>query len=332
MTPAPLLDVENLSASLPTDRGLVHAVSGVSFSVMPGKTLAIVGESGCGKSMLGRAIMGLLPKGAVISDDCVIRFEGRPLQRRAPNAPRPIIGKDIAMVFQDPMTSLNPVMTVGGQITEGIIHHLRASKKDAHVRAMALMTEVGINMPRRRFDQYPHQLSGGLRQRVAIAIALACRPELIIADEPTTALDVTVQADILDLLSRLQAEKNMTMILISHNLGVVAGRAHDTAVMYAGKLVEMAPTPLLFRETRMPYTHALLSAIPRLTDPPHAHLNAIDGMPPDLIAPPAGCGFAPRCQRADRRCHETAPPMGDDNGSGHRYACWHPINSGSDTQ
>jgi oligopeptide/dipeptide ABC transporter ATP-binding protein len=231
----------------------------------------------------------------------------------------------MAMVLQDPMTSLNPLMRVGRQIVEGMVHHLGVSAREANTRAVERLIEVGIGMPRRRCRQYPHALSGGQRQRVAIAIALACRPRLLIADEPTTALDVTVQAGILDLLTRLQEKTGMAMILITHDLGVVSGRAHETAVMYAGKLVEIAPTRQLFMSPRMPYTGALLAATPRLSDPPHRVLDAIDGSLPDPLRPPIGCAFAPRCHRAAGRCKRASPPLRGDSCAGHRYACWYPL-------
>jgi peptide/nickel transport system ATP-binding protein len=320
-----LLQVENLHAFLPSLRGLVRAVDGISFTVAPGETLGLVGESGCGKSMLARAIMGLLPRGAAVSQGAVIGFQGRDLLTLSPKALRRIIGKEMAMIFQDPMTSLNPVMKAGRQIAEVAVHHLSIDKHTARERALTLLREVGISMPERRYHHYPHQLSGGLRQRVAIAIALACEPKLLIADEPTTALDVTVQAEILDLLAALQEQKGMAMMLITHDLGVMAGRTHATAVMYAGKIVEMAMTSRLFNHTAMPYTRALMDAVPRLADPPHTQLKAIAGQPPNLIDPPAGCRFAPRCGRALPRCKQEAPGLKRIDGQPHWFACWNPL-------
>ncbi len=329
--PTPLLSVENLYAHLPTSRGVVHAVDGVSFSIDQGKTLGVVGESGSGKSIMCRALLGLLPPGALMPGEVRIRFDGQDLNGLSEKELRRIRGKEIAMIFQDPMTSLNPVMTVGGQVAESLRHHLKTKRKQARERAVELLRIVGVPTPEERVDQYPHQLSGGLRQRVAIAIALACEPKLLIADEPTTALDVTVQADILDLLAREQARRDMAMILITHDLGVAASRTHEIAVMYAGKIVERSSTSELFSGTRMPYTRALMDAIPRLVDPPHTRLKTIDGQPPDLIHPPRGCRFAPRCQRAEPRCEKKEPALVGRNGCGHRthwFACWRPISVG----
>ena len=321
----PLLAVENLRTVIPTRGGRVHAVDGVSFALEPGKTLGVVGESGCGKTMMARSIMGLLPRNAIMPPETRIEFLGENLVGLPGPQMRSILGKDIAMIFQDPMLSLNPVIKVGRQITEVLHHHLKMDKPAARDRGIKLLRQVGIPMAERRFNHYSHQLSGGLRQRVAIAIALACEPQLLIADEPTTALDVTVQTDILDLLAKLQAEKRMAMILVSHDLGVVAGRTHKTAVMYAGKIVEQAATAELFKHTAMPYTRALMDAIPRLTDPPHTRLQAIGGNPPDLIDPPPGCRFAPRCSRAKDLCRQKEPELKHIEGQNHRFACWYPL-------
>jgi peptide/nickel transport system ATP-binding protein len=229
------------------------------------------------------------------------------------------------MIFQDPMTSLNPVMKIGRQVTEVLIHHLKMDKQIAKDRAIELLELVGVPLAERRFYQYPHQLSGGLRQRVAIAIALACEPQILIADEPTTALDVTIQAEILDLIAKLQKEKHMAMILISHDLGVVAGRTHETAVMYAGKIVEQAPTHELYDNIYMPYTRMLIDAIPRLSDPPKKVLQTIGGQPPDLIDPLPGCQFAPRCPKAAQRCQHQEPTLDPIAGTNHKVACWYPL-------
>jgi peptide/nickel transport system ATP-binding protein len=326
----PLLKVTRLQALLPTPRGLVRAVDRVSFELAPGRTLGIVGESGCGKSMLARAIMGLLPPSAIVSPGSTIQFDGHSLIGMPGPQLRTIVGRQMAMIFQDPMTTLNPVMTIGRQVAEVVRHHLKASWKRANQRACDLLERVGIPMAAQRADHYPHQLSGGLRQRVAIAIALACDPKLLIADEPTTALDVTVQAAILDLLARLQLETRMAMILITHDLGVVAGRTHETAVMYAGRFVEHAPTAILFKQMGMPYTRALMAAIPRLADSPHKTLQAIDGQPPDMVDPPAGCRFAPRCWRVRQQCTAHEPALQPVDGSGHRLACWFPLDPEKD--
>lgn len=323
----PLLEVKDLQALLPTRRGIVKAVDKVSLVLNPGRTLGIVGESGCGKSMLAKAIMGLLPARSIVPTESIVNFQGQNLVRMKKTQKRRIIGREIAMIFQDPMTSLNPVMKVGRQISEVLCHHLKVSKQTAHRRAITLLDLVGIPMANRRADQYPHQLSGGLRQRVAIAIALACGPKLLIADEPTTALDVTVQAAILDLLASLQQEKQMAMILITHDLGVVAGRTDEAAVMYAGKIVEHAATNELFKQMRMPYTHALMAAIPRLVNRPHTRLLAINGQPPDMVDMPPGCRFASRCWKKQPLCIESEPALKRINGRGHRLACWYPLES-----
>ncbi len=275
-----LLNVKDLQAVLPTRHGPLKVVDQVSFSLHRGRTLGLVGGSGSGKSMLAKAIMGLLPLDALVSPNSVVEFKGRNLLNLTAKQKRRIIGHEIAMVFQDPMTSLNPVMKIGKQISEVLRCHLKVSRAMAGKRAVELLDSVGILSPELRAGQYPHQLSGGLRQRVAIAIALSCGPKLIIADEPTTALDATVQAGILDLLGRIQEERQMGMILISHDLGVVAGRTHETAVMHAGKIVEHAPTDELFRHMQTPYTRSLMAAVPRISDPPHTKLQTMSGQQP----------------------------------------------------
>ncbi len=318
-----VLDVRNQKTSFVTGRGMLAAVDGVSFTLERGKTLGVVGESGSGKSVLSRSIMRLLPGNALVPADSRVVLNGKDLTRLDEGALRRLRGPEMAIVFQDPMTSLNPVLTIGKQIMEVLTFHLGMPKRAARVRAVELLKAVGLPQPDVRVDQYPHQLSGGMRQRVAIAIAIACDPDLLIADEPTTALDVTVQAEILDLLQRMVRERNMAMILITHDMGVVAGRCDEVAVMYAGRIVEQAPVRDLFRNTRMPYTAALLSSIPRVTDPPHRRLDAIEGRPPDLINPPPGCPFAPRCKLADAACDAAVPEL---DGTGqHRYACIRPL-------
>ena len=319
-----LLSIEGVSVSLPTPRGALRAVDNVDLSLEAGRTLGIVGESGCGKTMLSRAVLQLLPKSARLSGR--VMFAGRNLASLAPEALRRMRGPELAVVFQDPMTSLNPVLTIGTQIVETLQAHLGMEAPEAARRGIELLAAVSIPAPEQRTRQYPHQLSGGMRQRVAIAVALSCEPKLLIADEPTTALDVTVQAQILDLLAREQQRRHMAMILITHDLGVVAGRTDEVAVMYAGRVVERAPTRTLFANMRMPYTAALLAAIPRLDAPPHTRLPAIVGRPPDPTRPLQGCSFSPRCRYADSRCEESKPPLADPERAGALYACWNPLN------
>ncbi|MFM7618004.1 MAG: ABC transporter ATP-binding protein [Actinomycetes bacterium] len=321
---APLLVVEDLRTHFDTDRGLVRAVDGVSFTLERGRTLGVVGESGSGKTVLSRSIMGLLPKSGVQRSGSV-RFEGVELLNADAKFMADYWGDQMAMVFQDPMTSLNPVMRIGNQITEMLRRHLDISKDYARETALALLTSVGIPEPERRLKQYPHEMSGGMRQRVMIAIAIACGPKLLFADEPTTALDVTVQAQILDLLQAQQRERYMAMILVTHDLGVVAGRADDIAVMYAGRIVEKAPTGVLFSAMRHPYTEALLASIPKIADPSHTRLRTIGGRPPNLISPPAGCKFSPRCAYAQDRCLTEDPPLTEPDEHGHQYRCWFPV-------
>ncbi len=319
----PLLEVENISTGFKTPRGVVHAVDGVSFSLERGKTLGIVGESGCGKSVLSRSIMGLLPNNVVRGGS--VKFQGHELGAADASEMRAYWGTQMSMVFQDPMTSLNPVMRIGKQITESLRYHLDISKDYANETALTLLQSVGIPEAERRLRDYPHQLSGGMRQRVMIAIALACGPKLLFADEPTTALDVTVQAQILDLLQAQQRERFMAMILVTHDLGVVAGRADDIAVMYAGKIVEKAPARTLFTQMRHPYTEALLKSIPKLNLPSHTRLESIPGRPPDLLNPPKGCKFAARCPYAQERCFQEEPPLEDHGSPGHEFACFYPV-------
>ena len=318
-----LLDVEDLHVSFATSRGPLHAVQGVSLSLDQGKTLGIVGESGSGKTVLSRAIMGLLPRASTTQSGSV-RYNGTEILN-APNSElRKLWSTHIAMVFQDPMTSLNPVQRIGNQITEPLKIHLKLSKSEAKETALSLLMQVGIPSPVERYEAYPAQLSGGMRQRVMIAIALACAPRLLMADEPTTGLDVTVQAQILDLLSQLQHERDMAMILVTHDLGVVATRTDEIIVMYAGNVVERAPTNVLFKCMSMPYTEALLKSTPRIAEPSHTRLTAIEGRPPDLLNPPSGCPFSPRCPYAQEKCHLEKPPLVE-AAPGHSYACWYPL-------
>jgi peptide/nickel transport system ATP-binding protein len=319
----PLLRLERVGVQLATQRGPLQAVDDVSLSLAPGRTLGIVGESGCGKTMLSRAVLRLLPSNARAFGR--ITLDGHDLTGLAPEALRRLRGRTMAVVFQDPMTSLNPVLTIGTQLVETMQAHLEVGTAAARARALELLAAVGIPAPEQRLRQYPHHLSGGMRQRVAIAIALSCEPRLLIADEPTTALDVTVQAQILDLLAREQQRRQMAMVLITHDLGVVAGRADEVAVMYAGRVVERAPTRDLFRSMRMPYTAALLAAIPKLDAPPHTPLAAITGRPPDMARLPPGCAFAPRCTRALDRCVKARPELAEAGPPEHPFACWNPI-------
>ena len=321
----PLLEVEEVKTQFKTPRGLVHAVDGVSFTLERGKTIGIVGESGCGKSVLSRSIMGLLPSNVVRHGS--IRFEGHEIGNARGNEMRQYWGTQMAIVFQDAMTSLNPVMRIGNQLTESLRFHFDVTKEYAEETALALLTSVGIPEAERRLQEYPHQLSGGMRQRVMIAIALACGPKLLFADEPTTALDVTVQAQILDLLQQQQRERFMAMVLVTHYLGVVAGRTDDIAVMYAGRIVERASTRSLFEHTRHPYTEALLKSIPKLGQPSHSKLDAIAGRPPDLVQPPPGCKLAARCPYAQAKCISDEPPLADPDITGHAYRCFFPVGS-----
>ena len=322
----PLLEVRDIVTQFATPRGLLNAVDGVSFTLERGRTLGIVGESGSGKSVLSRSVMGLLPGNAIRSGQ--VTFEGREITSLSADEYRALWGDEMAMIFQDPMTALNPVMKIGKQITESLRFHLDMSKQEAKETAIALLRAVKIPEAEKRFGSYPHEMSGGMRQRVVIAVALACGPKLLFADEPTTALDVTVQAQILDLLAEQQRERYMAMILATHDLGVVAGRADEIAVMYAGRIVERAPTATLFRDMRMPYTEALLSAIPRLDDPSHTRLVAIGGRPPDLVNPPQGCPFSPRCLYVQDRCREERPELTpSEQDPSHSYACFYPVGS-----
>ncbi|WP_201260811.1 ABC transporter ATP-binding protein [Embleya scabrispora] len=322
MPDEPLLRAEDLRVHLDTPRGLLKAVDGVSFAIERGETLGLVGESGSGKSMLVRSLMGICPSIAKIQGS--VRLDGRELVGVPRKEARKIWGNRIAMVFQDPMTSLNPVLRIDRQLTESMRLHLGLGKKEAGERAIELLTLVGIPEPLKRSRQYPHQLSGGMRQRVTIAMALACDPDVLIADEATTALDVTVQRQILDLLQEIQAERGMGMILVSHDLGVVAGRTDQIAVMYAGRMVEHSPTAELFAHRRHRYTEALLGAVPRLDVPRDQRPRAIPGSPPDLITLASGCAFAARCGAADDLCRAQRPELGEDLGT-HRFACHHPV-------
>ncbi len=316
---APLLRVTNLRAHFPTDDGVVKAVDGASFTLGRGEVLGVVGESGSGKSVMSMALMGLVPPPSSIVGEVV--FAGTSLLSASESQWRTIRGKRIAMIFQDPMTSLNPYLTVGRQLTEVIEAHERVTAAEARARSVAMLTRVGIADPERRFDSHPHELSGGMRQRVMIAMALLCNPELLIADEPTTALDVTIQAQILAVIRDLQAELGTSVILVTHDLGVVAQMATNVAVMYAGRIVEMGPTDAVFARPSHPYTRGLLRSIPQLQAKTHAPLLPIPGRPPDLSQLPSGCPFRPRCEQASERCAQAYPDavvVADE----HWAACW----------
>jgi oligopeptide transport system ATP-binding protein len=316
---APLLEVRDLKTYFRTRRGVARAVDGVSFSLQSGETLGIVGESGSGKSVTALSLMGLVPKPAGFHPSGEILLGGEDLLQLPSSRMRALRGKDIAMVFQDPMTSLNPVMTVGHQIMESIRVHERVPGREARTRAIEMLTDVGIPSPERRVDDYPHQFSGGMRQRAMIAMALSCSPKVLIADEPTTALDVTIQAQILELMRSLQERYHTAIVLITHDMGVIAQLADRVLVMYAGRVVEQGRTDDVFYDPLMPYTSALLQSIPR-TDVQHDELPAIAGSPPNLVSPPAGCRFRPRCGLAVAECAHVDPPL-EERDPGHSAAC-----------
>ena len=319
-----LLVVDRLSVEFPLPDGMLRAVDSVSLDLRRGETLGVVGESGSGKSVLLRSIMGLMHQETAPREGSV-RFDGRELVGLRRRELRRLWGNAISIVFQDPMSSLNPVVRIGRQIGESVRSSEDGESVDVRERSLELLQLVGIPEPKRRLRQYPHELSGGMRQRVAIAIALAGHPQMLLADEPTTALDVTVQAQILDLLAELQDRLNMAMILVSHDLAVVATRTDRIIVMYAGQVVEHAPTRALFRSTRMPYTEALIRSIPKLDGSRHARFHTIGGRPPNPQARPPGCSFAPRCRYAQPRCLEERPPLVEAEIPGHYYRCFYPV-------
>jgi peptide/nickel transport system ATP-binding protein len=320
----PLLVVDDLRTHFAIPAGAVRAVDGVSFELYRGRTLGVVGESGSGKTVLSRSIMGLNASDNATTTGSV-RYAGDELIGKSNKEKKVLWGAEMAMVFQDPMTSLNPVITVGRQLTEHVRYHLKMGKKEAEEVAVALLRSVHIPEAEKRLDVYPHQMSGGMRQRVCIAIALACGPRMLFADEPTTALDVTVQHQILNLLAEQQRDRAMAMILVTHDLGVVAGRTDEIMVMYAGKVAEKAPTAKLFTELRHPYTQGLLWSIPKVTQAKHTRLNAIPGRPPILINPPPGCKFAARCPHAQDLCRTEEPPLRSIDSPDHVFACHFPV-------
>ena len=326
MNEAPILEVSGLRTLFFTRQGLVRAVDDLSFHVNRGEVLAIVGESGCGKSITALSIMRLVPTPPGRIESGTVKLEGRDLLALDEEEMRAVRGNDISMIFQEPMTSLNPVLTIGDQIAEAVSLHQDVSRDQAWTRAVEMLTLVRIPEPVQRAKEYPHQLSGGMRQRAMIAMALACNPKVLIADEPTTALDVTIQAQILDLIVKLQEERGTAVILITHDLGVVAETAHRVVVMYAGRKIEEATVEDLFDAPLHPYTHGLMASVPRLAilggGPAAERLQEIPGMVPALSALPVGCAFAPRCAHADDLCRATYPDFVERRPN-HRVACWH---------
>ncbi len=324
-----LMEVKDLKTKFHTQEGTVYAVNGISYTLDEGETLGVVGESGCGKSVHALSIMGLIPQPPGEVKATSVMFRGRDLMKLSSEEMRLLRGSEIAMVFQDPMTSLNPVLTIGHQITEALKLHLGMDNAQARERAAELLAMVGIPSAKSRLDDYPHQFSGGMRQRAMIAMALSCNPQLLIADEPTTALDVTIQAQILDLVRRLRDKIGMAMIWITHDLGVVAGLADTLQVMYAGYIIERGPNAAVFGDTRHPYTLGLLKSLPRI-DAKGDKLFSIEGAPPDLRIEPKGCPFAPRCQYRIERCLQENPQLKPADGSveGHIVACWVDVREG----
>lgn len=318
---ANLLEVRNLTTHFFTEDGIVRAVDGISYDVKEGAILGIVGESGCGKSVSALSILRLVtdPPGKIVSGEVI--FEGRDLLKLSPSEMRRVRGNNIGIIFQEPMTSLNPVLTIERQLTETLELHLNMTPSGARRRAAELLNMVGIPDPESRLKDYPHQFSGGMRQRVMIAMAISCNPKLIIADEPTTALDVTIQAQILELMQKLALDLGTALIIITHNLGVVARYAHRVLVMYAGKIIEQGDSRSVYHSTRHPYTLGLLNSVPRLDQLDDGLLDPIDGLPPDLINMPTGCSFSPRCKYVIDKCRAESPSLMVD-GNGHSSACW----------
>ena len=305
----PLLSVRDLVVEFSTERGVVRAIDGVSFDILPGETLGLVGESGCGKSVTSLAILGLIPSppGRIVSGS--IRLQGRELTGLSEADYRHIRGKEISMIFQEPMTALNPVFSIATQMTDVLMRHQGMSRRQARNRAIEMLALVGIPAPAKRIDEYPHQMSGGMRQRVMIAMALSCNPRLLLADEPTTALDVTTQAQVLEQMVKLQEELGTAVVLVTHDLGVVAEACDRAVVMYAGRVVEEAPIRCLFEQPRHPYTEGLLKSIPRIREEKLPELPTIPGSVPDLLHLPPGCRFGDRCYKADETCHAKEPAL-----------------------
>jgi len=318
-----LLSIRDLRVEFDTARGPLAAVRGVSLDIEAGESVGIVGESGSGKTVMSRSTMGLL-RGRKVRKTGSVVYNGQELLTLDLKSLRELWGTNIAMIFQDPMTTLNPVRRIGSQMREGLVKRLGLSKEDANKRCLELLKLVHFPDPQEALRKYPHQLSGGMRQRVMIAMAVACKPKVLFADEPTTALDVTVQAQVLDLLEDLRKELDMAMVIVTHDLGVVAGHTDKIAVMYAGEVVEFAPTRELFANTKMPYTEALMKSIPRLDRQAEKRMPVIPGRPPDPTEHSPGCSFAPRCQYAQQKCRDEHPAL-EDAGNGHMYRCFFPI-------
>ncbi|WP_456405728.1 ABC transporter ATP-binding protein [Thiolapillus sp.] len=319
----PLLSVKDLVIEFSTQRGIVRAIDGVSFDILPGETLGLVGESGCGKSVTSLAILGLIPSppGRIVSGS--IQLEGRELVGLPESEYRRIRGKEISMIFQEPMTALNPVFTIATQMTDVLMRHQGMTRKQARTRAIDMLALVGIPSPEKRIDEYPHQMSGGMRQRVMIAMALSCNPKLLLADEPTTALDVTTQAQVLEQMVKLQDELGTSVVLVTHDLGVVAQSCSRAVVMYAGRIAEEAPIHSLFNTPHHPYSEGLLKSIPRIREHKLDELPTIPGTVPDLLHLPAGCRFVDRCDRSDEQCHRQEPPL--TRKGENAVACYHPV-------
>lgn len=321
----PLLSVKDLAIEFKTEGGLIRAVDRTNFEIREGETVGLVGESGCGKSITSLSILGLIPSppgrfGAGTS----IKFNGKELVGLSESELRKIRGSDISMIFQEPMTALNPVFTVANQMTEVLMRHQKISKREAITKAIKLLEEVGIPSPEKRIFNYPHELSGGMRQRVMIAMALSCSPKLLLADEPTTALDVTIQAQVMDLISEMQKKQNMAVILVTHDLGVVAEFCERVIVMYCGHIVEKGTTDQIFNNPQHPYTKGLLNSIPRIRDEKLEFLPTIKGTVPDIGNLPPGCRFADRCERATDQCHEKSPQLSINKDTQAAVACYHP--------